>query len=143
YDLHPGQLKETLVLRSAMSPSLYQFFLRAPEEAQMKARQQADGSWAFTSGPSPDPVFVLDAPVVAESQPLSPACTPGQATTVSTSTAPTATSVASATTGSGSTAAPAVSSGIATTASTATAPTSTDRRDRTTGGDTGSRREVQ
>jgi len=60
-------VKETITLADAAAPSSYEFRLRAPAAgAPVEAERRDDGSWAFFRAPSARPVFVLEAPTVAE-----------------------------------------------------------------------------
>jgi RHS repeat-associated protein len=69
YELLPAQVKETLVLRSAAAPASYRFTL-APvgNPDRFRAAPVGDGSVAFFSKRSSEPLFVLSAPIVRDSK---------------------------------------------------------------------------
>ncbi|HEX8081372.1 MAG TPA: DNRLRE domain-containing protein [Jatrophihabitans sp.] len=66
YDVLSDGVKETLVLPDASSPTTYRFLLSASGDAAMRAERRPGGSWAFFSGTSLAPAFVLDAPVAVD-----------------------------------------------------------------------------
>ncbi|HST47873.1 DNRLRE domain-containing protein [Jatrophihabitans sp.] len=66
YDVLADGVKETLVLPDASSPSTYHFLLSASGNAAFRAERRPDGSWAFYSGTSLAPAFLLDAPVALD-----------------------------------------------------------------------------
>jgi RHS repeat-associated protein len=72
YDIQPDSVKETLVLANAQAPLSYRFRLTPPAGAHVHAARNRDGSWAFFAAPHARPVFVLEAPWVAEEDELLP-----------------------------------------------------------------------
>jgi YD repeat-containing protein len=68
YDVGPDGVEETLVLANANAPTVYGFALTVPAEVDVDARSRPDGSWAFFSDASEEPVFVLQAPVAADTK---------------------------------------------------------------------------
>ena len=59
-------VEETLALHSAHASSQYDFTLVAPHGIRPVVTELPDGSWMVSSAGSPEPLFVLDAPIATD-----------------------------------------------------------------------------
>lgn len=69
YDVQASGVKETLVLADAQAPTRYRFLIQHAGSGgggPVDVVRLPGGAWGFVRAPSAEPLFVLDAPFVAE-----------------------------------------------------------------------------
>jgi RHS repeat-associated protein len=69
YELHAGEIKETIRLNSPASPRSFRFWLRPPAATQVIPERRIDGGWDFLVGDQGAPAFTLAAPFALDSSP--------------------------------------------------------------------------
>jgi RHS repeat-associated protein len=67
YAFESDAVKETIVLADASVPSRYRFTMSSGDETPVQAKRLTDGSYAFTAAGDAEPLFVLAAPIIRDS----------------------------------------------------------------------------